>query len=145
MKYTPEFKVAVAKEAIETDQSSRQLAKKYNIGASSTVLTWTNLYKKYGESYFYKNEKKKEDFSEAKNVLPENQVEEVVEIVHDEKEMDEEKDEEISAVETDIIETKPPTLGSVLKKSIKVGKIVIRNRIKKTNTIENRRKNKEEN
>ena len=54
--YTPELKVTVAKEAIETGCSPRSLVEKYDIGGESTVRGWIKLYKENGESYFFRNQ-----------------------------------------------------------------------------------------
>lgn len=72
--YTSEFKVTVAKEAIETGCTVRSLVEKYDIGGESTVRDWIKLYKEHGESYFFRNQNEKKDTSGIKNITPENQV-----------------------------------------------------------------------
>ena len=141
MKYTPEFKLSIVKEAIETEQSSRELAKKYNIGSNTTILNWVNLYKERGESCFYEKEKEKEEKVEEKTEVPEKKEEEIVKVDCEEKEVEEEKNEEVNdAIETNTTEP-PPTLSSVLKKSWKVGKMVARRKIAE---FKSRKKRKEE-
>lgn len=59
--YTPEFKVMVVKEAIESGCTLRILVEKYDIGGESTLRDWIKLYKERGESYFFRNQPQKNE------------------------------------------------------------------------------------
>lgn len=54
--YTPEFKIQVAKEYLNTDAGYRLLARRYGVD-KKTIKDWVDRYQIFGEEYFYQNNK----------------------------------------------------------------------------------------
>lgn len=51
-KYTPEFKIKIAKMCVEENKAAQAIAKKYDI-SHSVVMRWRDWYTDFGESRFY--------------------------------------------------------------------------------------------
>lgn len=65
-KYSYEFKHEIVRAYLKGEGGSSYLAKKYGIPAESTVRTWINAYKNFGEEGLYRSRKKINYTSEFK-------------------------------------------------------------------------------